>query len=686
MSDFHFLRPDWLWALIPAAIIVALVWRGRSSAGGHGWVGTVDAHLLKHLTVGGAAARLSRGLPAMLAAGLLATVLAMAGPAWERLPTPTTRGAEPVVVVLSLAQSMNGTDLVPSRLARAGHKLRDILDRAAGEDLGLVIYADRPFVAAPLTPDAGVIREMLPELSTSLMPVLGNRLDRAVSEAHELLASAGASRGRILVMADDLGADPEASLAAARFALADGYTVSVLGVGTSGGATLQTADGQAIRVGGDAPVVRLDSAAMRGLAAAGGGRYSEVTAASADLDRLLPASTASAQPGRRTDLKADRWQDRGYLLLLVPVLLMPFAFRRGLLFALAIGFVGLGGAPGSARAAGMDDLWATPDQQGARAFADGDYEAAAAEFSAPDWRAGALYRAGNYEAAAAAYGDDGYNAGNALALAGRFEEALAAYDRRLAEAPEDTDAQFNRDVVAKLLEQQEAAQQQQEQQQSGQTGEDQQQSDQAGEEQKQSGQSGEDQQQSGQAGDDQQQSDQAGEAQQQAGEPGADQQEAQDAEPGGQQDGDGQQQAGQPSEGQQLPKSGAEQQAGETEGGREKAGQKGENRQQPGEPGEATGETRDAAEAGAPELPAQSAKPRPTGEDTDTLSALIDRLLQGNGADEEEGDETAATASTAGEPLSQAEEQQLRAVPDDPAGLLRARIRQHYAQLRANGQ
>jgi Ca-activated chloride channel family protein len=35
--------------------------------------------------------------------------------------------------------------------------------------------------------------------------------------------------------------------------------------------------------------------------------------------------------------------------------------------------------------------------------------------------------------------------------------------------------------------------------------------------------------------------------------------------------------------------------------------------------------------------------------------------------------------------LDQAAEQQLRAVPDDPSGLLRARIRQHYArQLAAN--
>ena len=31
-------------------------------------------------------------------------------------------------------------------------------------------------------------------------------------------------------------------------------------------------------------------------------------------------------------------------------------------------------------------------------------------------------------------------------------------------------------------------------------------------------------------------------------------------------------------------------------------------------------------------------------------------------------------------PVDQAIEQQLRRVPDDPSGLLRARIRQHYAQ------
>ena len=684
MNAFHFLRPDWLWALIPAAAVLALLWRRRAVAGGRDWSGTVDAHLLRHLTVGGAAVRPQRARLAALAGGLLAAVLALAGPSWEKVPTPTARGTDPVVAVVSLAQSMNGTDLVPSRLARAGHKLRDILDREAGDDVGLVIYADRPFVAAPLTPDGNVIREMLPELSTGLMPVLGNRLDRAIGTAQQLLASAGAGRGRILVMADDMGADPAASLAAAQAARKAGYKVSVLGVGTAEGATLQTANGQAISVNGAGPTVaKLDADALQGLAAAGGGSYSEVTATSADIDRLLPSPVASAtRAGAVTDLTADRWRDRGYLLIWIPALLLPFAFRRGVLFALAVAVLPLGlfGAR-PAEAAPLDSLWATPDQQGARAFADGDFAAAATVFETPDWRASALYRAGDYAAAATAYGNAGFNAGNALAKAGDFEAALAAYDGWLADNPGDADARFNRDLVAELL-QQEQEQQRQDQDQDQQSG--QQQDQQSGQSQdQQQGQQGDQpqDQQSAQSqggqGDQpqdqpsgQQQDQQSAQSQDQTGDPSSDQtgdtvQAAAQGEDGGSQD--------QPS------------QAGtETAADAPQSGSGTDNQQQaysamaqPGATEQAPGDQPAQVQAGTPGEP---------GSEESGLSQLIDSLLAGNGRPEDAPEADARPGATAGTPLSQSAEQQLRAVPDDPTGLLRARIAMHYAQLRASGQ
>lgn len=697
MSAFHFLRPEWLFALLPAALVVALLWRAAGARAGRDWSGTVDAHLLRHLTVGTSeAARPSRPLLAALAGGLLASVLALAGPAWEQLPVPTARGTEPVVAVVSLAQSMNGTDLVPSRLARAGHKLRDILDREAGDDVGLVVYADRPFVAAPLTPDGNVIREMLPELSTSLMPVLGNRLDRAIGAAQDLLASAGATRGRILVMADDMGADPAASRAAAEAARKAGYPVSVLGVGTAEGATLQTADGQAISVNGAGPTVaKLDTAALRGLAQAGGGRYSAVTATNADIDRLLPDAQAIAtRAGAVTDIRADRWKDRGYLLILIPALLLPFAFRRGLIFALALTLLPLGLRP--AEAAGFDGLWATPDQQGARAFAEGDYAGAATDFQSPDWRASALYRAGDYEAAATAFGGAGFNAGNALAKAGDLEAALAAYDGWLADNPGDTDAQFNRDLVAELLHQQ------QDQDKDGDEDQDQDgDQDQTGP----SGQSGKQDQQSGQ-GQGQPQDQQSGQQQAQSGGQSSDQPGEVGPQP--------QDQQGTGSSGDQASQDQAPQQPGDqtANGDPDQTGAQGEgtaqasatpepssgsNPQGSGTEDGTQAETAGDAQTPAPQTPgAQTAELQPpTGSSTGTptdqgdadsgLSGLIDHLLAGNGT-EDGAPETDAQAAAMGSPLSQSAEQQLRAVPDDPSGLLRARIAMHYARLRASGQ
>ena len=51
------------------------------------------------------------------------------------------------------------------------------------------------------------------------------------------------------------------------------------------------------------------------------------------------------------------------------------------------------------------------------------------------------------------------NLGNALARQGDFERAIAAYDATLAQQPEHADAQFNKALVQKLLEDQQAQQQ-----------------------------------------------------------------------------------------------------------------------------------------------------------------------------------------------------------------------------------
>lgn len=119
------------------------------------------------------------------------------------------------------------------------------------------------------------------------------------------------------------------------------------------------------------------------------------------------------------------------------------------------------------------NLWRTPDQQGKILYDAKAYGQAQQTFQRADWRALSAYRAQNFSQAAKDYlslqtASGFYNAGNALAYSQQFSQALAAYDQALRLNPKDKDALFNREVVQKLLnEQQNKEQQNKEQSKNG---------------------------------------------------------------------------------------------------------------------------------------------------------------------------------------------------------------------------
>ncbi len=98
------------------------------------------------------------------------------------------------------------------------------------------------------------------------------------------------------------------------------------------------------------------------------------------------------------------------------------------------------------------NLWLTPDQQGARLVAHGRWEEAARRFQDPMWQGVALYRAGRFEESAAAFGrlgtpDAAFDRGNALLMRGKYDDAIASYDRALARRPDWREAQANRELA-----------------------------------------------------------------------------------------------------------------------------------------------------------------------------------------------------------------------------------------------
>ena len=98
-------------------------------------------------------------------------------------------------------------------------------------------------------------------------------------------------------------------------------------------------------------------------------------------------------------------------------------------------------------------LWFTPDQLGQRRFERGEFAAAAESFHDPLWQGAAWYRAGEFEKAAQAFArrdtaEAHYNEGNAWLMRGKYETAMASYDRALEKRPGWQEAVENRALAA----------------------------------------------------------------------------------------------------------------------------------------------------------------------------------------------------------------------------------------------
>jgi Ca-activated chloride channel homolog len=97
------------------------------------------------------------------------------------------------------------------------------------------------------------------------------------------------------------------------------------------------------------------------------------------------------------------------------------------------------------------------NQRAARLLVEKKYADAEKTFTRPDWQAVAAYRGTNYTKASKQFKTLGgvlglYNQGNALAYLGQYKEAIQAYDKALKINPKHQDAQYNRDLLKKLLE------------------------------------------------------------------------------------------------------------------------------------------------------------------------------------------------------------------------------------------
>ena len=261
----------------------------------------ISPHLLEHLVVGEQRTRRLR--PAsMLILTWIVTVIALTGPTWHREAAPFTDDDAGLVVLLKVTATMMATDIQPSRLQRAKHKLHDLLQQRKGTSTGLVVYSGSAHLVMPLTRDDRIVSAMVEDLTPELMPADGDALVAALKLAEEMLDQAGVP-GSLLVMADNVAPSQVERLATARI----NVPVQFLALSAS-----------------SAPI----DAGMENAAAALGASLTPISVDEEDVERIAQRAQSSfkAVAGMSS---GDRWRDAGYPLLPLIALLSLMWSRKG---------------------------------------------------------------------------------------------------------------------------------------------------------------------------------------------------------------------------------------------------------------------------------------------------------------------------------------------------------------------
>ena len=459
LSDFHFLRPAWL-LLIFFGALLPLLWR-RSHDQQRRLRAIIAPHLLAHLLI--TPQDNHRLRPVHLTAALLILgAIAAAGPTWEQDRPAFLESRAPLIIALDLSPSMDATDIQPSRLEAAKHKLHELIARRSGAHTALIAYAGSAHLVLPATDDPALLDSFIQALATNLIASPGKNVAEVIEQAKRLLQAQN-TPATLLLVTD--GADTT-RLAGLKQQLQDSaLQVLVLAVGSANGGIIRNADGQPRTDSNGRPELgSFDQAALKQLAAVTDAPLGSLTINDDDLDWIEGHARQHFQAAS-DEQRELHWKDAGYWLCIALLILAFFSVRRGwsLNWTAAL-ILGVGLQPAPAQANALSDAFFTRDQQGRWAFEHQHFPAAASLFEDPYWKGIAAYNAADFDLALASFAQLDtpqayFYLGNIYVRRFKFDQAIAAYTRALALQPKFPEASANLALAQALLKDTDSAEQ-----------------------------------------------------------------------------------------------------------------------------------------------------------------------------------------------------------------------------------
>lgn len=412
-----------------------------------------------------------------------------------------------VMIALDISNSMNSTDIQPSRLMRAKQAVIRILDKMESDRIGLVVFAGDAYLQLPLTTDYGAAKLFISNIQTSDL----SRQGTAIGAAIDLCAQnfdpqhENVHNKAIIVISDGENHEDDA-VAAAQNAARKGIVVSTVGMGSPQGAPIpEYKNGQVVAYKKDAEgnvvITRINRAMLEEIAHAGKGFYVEANNISSGVETVF-SKLAELDKVSFESRNISDYETRYAYFLAVAVLLLLleiFVFEkknpllnRNRIFgdrkkhpaAVLPVWAGLlvwmfAGTPLSAQTA-------IPTHQGNRHYQNGNLHEAEISYLKALHQDSTYYKA-KYNLANAQYGQQNYeralenyaavaedptlskaekssvfhNLGNTFVQQKDYQKAVDAYIRALQQQPGRTDTRYNLAYAQRMLQQQQQQQNQQ---------------------------------------------------------------------------------------------------------------------------------------------------------------------------------------------------------------------------------
>ena len=244
-----------------------------------------------------------------LGLGLALCIAALARPQWGRIEEPVFDQSREIMLAVDLSRSMLTPDVRPTRLERAKLLIQSLLEKLAGERVGLVVFSGTSFLQCPLSADYEILREFLPSLNPSFLPEGGTNYRSLLDTAAGAFAGSATADRFLIILSDGEATDNDWKPRVEELKT-KGIRVIGLGIGTATGAMIPDGAGGFVKDDRGAVVMsKLENSTLQELAQATGGVYRDASTW-VDLAGLLKETVEAGRKGKFIEKNTVRLAER----------------------------------------------------------------------------------------------------------------------------------------------------------------------------------------------------------------------------------------------------------------------------------------------------------------------------------------------------------------------------------------